>query len=128
MGQVSVTLNGRTYKLECGQGEEAHLIALAEYLGSHVDTMKIKFGQVGDDRLILMASLMVTDELWEARRQLQELKGAMAELRRDRSAADETTSSMRADLADTIGAAADRLETLHQRISRSAEGDTTPRR
>jgi cell division protein ZapA len=129
MGQVSVTLNGRTYKLECGQGEEAHLIALAEYLGSHVDTMKIKFGQVGDDRLILMASLMVTDELWEARRQLQELKGAMAELRRDRSAADETTSSMRADLAETIGAAADRLETLHQRMaSGGAEGDTTPRR
>jgi cell division protein ZapA len=128
MGQVSVTLNGRTYKLECGQGEEAHLIALAEYLGSHVDTMKIKFGQVGDDRLILMASLMVTDELWEARRQLQELKGAMAELRRDQSAADETTSSMRADLAETIGAAADRLETLHQRMAGGAEGDTTPRR
>jgi cell division protein ZapA len=129
MGQVSVTLNGRTYKLECGQGEEAHLIALAEYLGSHVDTMKIKFGQVGDDRLILMASLMVTDELWEARRQLQELKGAMAELRRDRSAADETTSSIRADLAETIGAAADRLETLHQQMARGgADGDTTPRR
>jgi cell division protein ZapA len=118
MGQVSVTLNGRTYKLECGQGEEAHLIALAEYLGSHVDTMKIKFGQVGDDRLILMASLMVTDELWEARRQLQELKGAMAELRRDRSVADEDTNSTRTDLAETIGAAADRLETLHQRMAR----------
>ena len=78
MGQVSVTLNGRTYRLECGEGEEAHLIALSEYLGSHMETMKHKFGQVGDDRLILMASLMVTDELWEARRQLQELKGAMA--------------------------------------------------
>ena len=75
MGQVSVTLNGRTYRLECGEGEEAHLIALSEYLGSHMETMKHKFGQVGDDRLILMASLMVTDELWEARRQLQELKG-----------------------------------------------------
>ncbi len=128
MGQVSVTLNGRTYKLECGQGEEAHLIALAEYLGSHVDTMKIKFGQVGDDRLILMASLMVTDELWEARRQLQELKGAMAELRRDRSTADEDTNSMRTDLAETIGAAADRLETLHQSMARGgAEGGTTRR-
>ena len=32
MGQVSVTLNGRTYRLECGEGEETHLIALAEYL------------------------------------------------------------------------------------------------
>ena len=50
------------------------MIALAEYLGSHVDTMKRKFGQVGDDRLILMASLLVTDELWELRRQMQEMK------------------------------------------------------
>jgi hypothetical protein len=56
---------------------------------------------------------------------LQELKGAMAEIRRDRSAADETTNSMRVDLAETIGAAADRLETLHQRF---AGRDTTQRR
>jgi cell division protein ZapA len=109
MGQVSVTLNGRTYRLECGEGEEAHLIALSEYLASHMETMKHKFGQVGDDRLILMASLMVTDELWEARRQLQELKGNVAELRRDRSSADESSKMLRADLADTISAAADRL-------------------
>ena len=73
MGQVSVTLNGRTYRLECGDGEEAHLIELAEYLSSHVETMKFKFGQVGDDRLILMAALMVADELTEARRQLDEI-------------------------------------------------------
>ena len=86
MGQVSVTLNGRTYRLECGEGEETHLVALAEYLSSHVDTMKRKFGQVGDDRLILMASLLVTDELWELRRQMQELKSSLAEARRDRSA------------------------------------------
>jgi cell division protein ZapA len=85
-----------------------------------MDTMKHKFGQVGDDRLILMASLMVTDELWEARRQLQELKGAMAELRRDRSTADESSKVMRADLADTISAAADRLEQLNQRFAGQA--------
>ena len=65
MGQVSVTLNGRTYRLECGEGEEAHLIELAEYLGTHVEVVKRKFGQVGDDRLILMASLHVMDEVWD---------------------------------------------------------------
>ena len=124
MGQVTVTLNGRTYRLECGAGEEAHLIALSEYLASHMDTMKHKFGQVGDDRLILMASLMVTDELWEARRQLQELKSAVAELRRDRSTADESSKMMRTDLAGTISAAADRLESLSQRFA----GQTATRR
>jgi cell division protein ZapA len=120
LGQVSVTLNGRTYRLECGAEEEAHLIALAEYLGSHVDTMKRKFGQVGDDRLILMAALMATDELWEVRRQMQELKTAMTELRSDKSAADESLKSKRADIADAIGAAADRLEMLNERIAKGA--------
>jgi cell division protein ZapA len=116
MGQVSVTLNGRTYRLECGEGEETHLIALAEYLSSHVDTMKRKFGQVGDDRLILMASLVVTDELWELRRQMQELKTFLAEARRDRSVADESAKSVQNELAQKVSAVADRLERLNQRF------------
>ena len=119
MGQVSVTLNGRTYRLECGEGEETHLIALAEYLGSHVDTMRRKFGQVGDDRLILMASLVVTDELWELRRQMQEMKATLAEARRDRSVANELVKHQQADLAARVSSAADRLEMLNEQIRRS---------
>ena len=121
MGQVSVTLNGRTYRLECGEGEETHLIALAEYLGSHVDTMKRKFGQVGDDRLILMASLLVTDELWELRRQMLELKTSLAEARRDRSVADESTKAVQADLAQRVSAVAERLEMLNERFGSNVQ-------
>ena len=117
MGQVSVTLNGRTYRLECGEGEEAHLIELAEYLGTHVDVVKRKFGQVGDDRLILMASLQVMDELWELRRQMQEIKMTMAEARRDRSVADESAKSRQSDLAARVSAVADRLEMLNEQFA-----------
>jgi cell division protein ZapA len=116
MGQVSVTLNGRTYRLECGEGEETHLIALAEYLGTHVDAMRRKFGQIGDDRLILMASLLVTDELWEARRQLEEAKTSLSEARRDKSAADESAKMVRTELTAKVGGAADRLERLNKRF------------
>lgn len=126
MGQVSVTLNGRTYRLECGGGGETHLIALAEYLGSHVDTMKRKFGQVGDDRLILMASLLVIDEFWELRRQMQEMKTALAEARRDKSAGDESAKSFKADLAARVSAAADRLELLNERFGSEASPVISP--
>jgi cell division protein ZapA len=122
MGQVSVTLNGRTYRLECGAGEEAHLIGLAEYLGTHVETMKRKFGQVGDDRLILMAALMVTDELWELRRQMQEMKVGLAEARRDKSASDESARALQSDLAARVGAAADRLEMLTEQFASTRGG------
>ena len=121
MGQVTVVLNGRTYRLECGEGEENHLIALAEYLGTHVEDMKRKFGQVGDDRLILMASLLITDELWELRREMEALKASLATARRDRSVADETAKSAKADLAGRIEAVADRLEVLNERFGSEAK-------
>jgi cell division protein ZapA len=121
MGQVTVVLNGRTYRLECGEGEENHLIALAEYLGTHVEDIKRKFGQVGDDRLILMASLLVTDELWELRREMEALKASLATARRDRSVADESAKSAKADLAGRIEAVADRLEVLNERFGSEAK-------
>ncbi len=121
MGQVTVVLNGRTYRLECGEGEESHLFALAVYLGTHVEDMKRKFGQVGDDRLILMASLLVTDELWELRREMEALKASLATARRDRSVADESAKSAKADLAGRIEAVADRLEVLNERFASEAK-------
>jgi cell division protein ZapA len=83
--------------------------------------MKRKFGQVGDDRLILMASLLVTDELWELRRQMQELKTSLAEARRDRSVADESTKSVQADLAQRVSAVAERLEMLNERFGSNVQ-------
>lgn len=128
MGQVNVTLNGRNYRLECSEGEESHLIELAEYLGTHVDTMRRKFGQVGDDRLILMASLVIADELWELRRELEEMKTTLAGARRDKSAADETAKTLQADVAARIGAAADRLELLNAQFGKGASTDDAANR
>ena len=126
MGQISVTLNGRTYRLECGEGEEAHLIELAEYLGTHVEDMKRKFGQIGDDRLILIASLVVLDELWELRRQMAQMKIAMAEARRDKSVADESARALQSDLAGRVSSVAQRLELLNERFGVHAASPAPP--
>jgi cell division protein ZapA len=126
MGQISVTLNGRTCRLECGEGEEAHLIELAEYLGTHVEDMKRKFGQIGDDRLILMASLVVLDELWELRRQMAQMKIAMAEARRDKSVADESARALQSHLAGRVSSVAQRLELLNERFGVHAASPAPP--
>ncbi len=67
MGEVNITINGRLFKLGCDDGEEEHLLVLAEHLGKHVDNLRNSIGQAGDEQLYLMAGLMVCDELWEAR-------------------------------------------------------------
>ena len=71
MGQVSVTLNSRSYRLACEDGEEARLVELATHVKERVDALTTEFGQVGDERLLLMAALLIADELWDTREALE---------------------------------------------------------
>ena len=75
MGQVTITLNGRTYRLRCGEGEEARLIELADVVRDKLQTLIDQFGQAGDDRLLLMSALLIADELVDARARLAALSG-----------------------------------------------------
>ncbi|MFM9939247.1 MAG: cell division protein ZapA [Hyphomicrobiaceae bacterium] len=70
MGQVTVIVNGRSYRLKCGDGEEQRLMDLAEHVRQRIDDLSYEFGHAGDERLLLMATLMITDELWETKARL----------------------------------------------------------
>ena len=75
MAQVTVTMNGRIYRLACGEGEEARVLALAEHVREKVDQLAANYGQAGDDRLLLMAAILTADELFDA---LESLDAAQA--------------------------------------------------
>ena len=75
MGQVSVTVNGRQYEVGCDDGQEDQLRKLADYVNKRMSEMVEAVGQIGEARLLLMASLLLADELSEARAEL-ESKGA----------------------------------------------------
>ena len=76
MGQVSVTLNDRTYRLVCGDGEEDRLVELAGYVKSKVQQIRAEVGHAGDERLMLMAALMIADELWDALAKVEAAAGS----------------------------------------------------
>ena len=67
MGQVTVTLNGRTFRLTCADGEETHVLRLAEEVGERAEAIIQEFGQMSDDRVLLLAAIMLADELMQAR-------------------------------------------------------------
>lgn len=94
MGQVNVTIGGRSYRLACRDGEEPHLTSLAEHLSRRADELSEALGQMSEPRLLLMAGIMVTDELFDARR----------------SAGEDDTDAQLAELADRIEAVARSLE------------------
>ncbi len=82
MGQATITINGRTYRLKCGDGEEERLLALADIVRRRVDSLAGEFAAAGDSRLLLMAALMLADELMDAQARLAPTELAAA-ARRD---------------------------------------------
>jgi len=78
MAQVSLQINGYGYVLGCGDGEEDHLRALAADLDRRIDEVKAATGPSGEARLLLMAALMISDELHDLREQAGQRDGAAA--------------------------------------------------
>lgn len=68
MGQINVSIGGRSYPLACGDGEEAHLTALAEHLQRKADELTGALGTMSEPRLLLMAGILIADELFEVRK------------------------------------------------------------
>lgn len=67
MGQVPIRIGERSYRLSCGEGEEARLEQLSGYINEKMDKLAEQHGQIGEERLMVMAMLLITDELFDAR-------------------------------------------------------------
>jgi len=74
---VEITVNGRRHVVQCGEGEEARVRQLASYVDRRVTDLARGQSQIGDARLLLMASLMVADELSDAFDEIKRLKGGV---------------------------------------------------
>jgi cell division protein ZapA len=72
MGQVVVKVNDRDFALSCADGQEPRIRRLAQYVDAKVGEFTKTVGKVGDARLILLAALVITDELSDANEALQQ--------------------------------------------------------
>ena len=65
MGQVTIAVGGRQYSLVCGDGEEHQLQRLAEVVDKKVEDLSSTLGRISENRMLLMASLLIADELMD---------------------------------------------------------------
>ncbi len=110
MAHVSVTIVGRKYRLACNEGEEARLEQLAGMVDDKINELRRAFGEIGDQRLVVMAALTFADQYAEAREK--------AEAAREQARADAQRSEAIAATLDGLGA---RLEELAARLARGGE-------
>jgi len=72
VGQVTIAVGGRQYSLVCGDGEEPQLERLAEYVDHKVETLSATLGRLSEARMLLMASLLIADELMDLKTRMKE--------------------------------------------------------
>ena len=109
MGQVVVKVNGRDFALSCTDGQEPRIRRLAQYVDAKIGEFAKNLGQIGEARLILLAALVIADELSDAIEIVQQ------ERSRSRAGSPgEATGAAAAgirDIAERIESIAARIET-----------------
>ena len=110
MPQVKVTINGRSYPVACGEGEEERIRGLAEYVDKKVTEFAGSAGAVGEARLLVLASLVIADELADATESLRRARRSAATSNGHDAAAERALAAGIENLAQRIEAIAERLE------------------
>ena len=108
MAEVTLTINDRTYTVGCDDGQEAHLTNLANHLDQMVRDLSSQVGQVGEARLLVMASLMVADELAESYNRIAELEQGASPAA--------ANGASEASAAQALESCASRLEAIAARL------------
>ena len=106
MGQVNLTVNGRPFAVTCDDGQEGRIRRLGQYVDAKVAEFVGNIGQVGEARLLLLAALVIADELADANEALQQPERGSARA----DAADAAASGING-IAQRVEAIAARLET-----------------
>ena len=118
MAHVSVTINGRQYRMACEDGQENHLIWLSGDLDRRIGQLRAQFGEIGDMRVTMMAALTVADELVEAGKRLRRLEEELAALQDARAVATDRAQATQAAVAAALNSASERIERVIKGLNR----------
>lgn len=120
MARVSITINANTYDIACADGEEQHILDLAQVLDGRVGELVAAIGQAGESRLLAMAGLLLSDEMAELRDEVQRLRAeAQVAPTPTPTPTPAKPSVDEGRVADLLDAMAGRIETIAQRVEQA---------
>jgi cell division protein ZapA len=117
MAQVTVTIDGKAYRMACEEGQEDHLTDLAERFDRYVGHLKGQFGEIGDLRITVMAGIMIMDELSETNRRIAALEAEVASLKTNSDGVLENQRQNEQVVVSALGELATRLESLTAKLN-----------
>lgn len=130
MAQVTVNIAGRQFRMACEDGQEGHLIRLAQNFEQRIGDLRGKFGEIGNTRLTIMAALTIADELFEANRRTRELQEELSGLQQELSrlqhagtAAADRAKQTEAAIIAAFNSASERIESLTKELNQGGGND-----
>jgi cell division protein ZapA len=78
MAQMTVKINGYSYTVACEDGQEAHLQDMAHEVEARIESIKAMGSPSGEGRLLVLAALLMADELHDTAIELDSLRNQPA--------------------------------------------------
>ncbi|MBO9197114.1 cell division protein ZapA [Rhizobium sp. 16-449-1b] len=117
MAQVTVTIDGKAYRMACEEGQEDHLTDLATRFDRYVGHLKDQFGEIGDLRITVMAGIMIMDEISELTRRVASLEDELSSLRSNRDTVLAATSRTEESIAAAIVEVSSQLRGITDKLN-----------
>ena len=117
MAHVTVTVNGRKYRMSCGDGAEQRVTELTAFVDSMVQEIKCGYRHVQEDRLFLMAAIMIADQLGDVREELHQTLTQICNLRSFQTADSNVSYIPSRDVARIVDASSKRLQALESKFA-----------
>lgn len=125
MAQVNVEINGRKYRMACEDGQEEHLTGLAARLDEQVAALRQNFGEIGDNRLTVMAALALMDQLDEAEGRISGLQDELDQLSNAGQAMAQEAEDVEARFARRMAEVARKIEAVATAIDEIGQGQAS---
>jgi cell division protein ZapA len=122
MPHVNVTIDGKPYRMACEEGQEDYLQNLAKDLDRRIADLRGRFTDITESRLLVMAALMLSDELSEKTRLLDESQSSRLDV--GAAGSDRARATQNA-IAAALDAASERIERVTKDLNRSI-GENVP--
>ena len=132
MPHVNVTIDGKPYRMACEEGQEDYLLSLARDLDQRITNLRGRFTDITESRLLVMAALMVSDELSEKTRMLdatqqhlEESQSARFDAGTHSAATTDRALATQNAIAAALNAASERIERVTKDLNKSL-GENVP--
>jgi cell division protein ZapA len=102
MPTLEVSIAGRRHQVQCDEGQEPRLRKLAGYVDDKAGDIARRSPQLTEPRILLLTSLLLADELFDAYHEVQQL----------RSKADRQGDAGEGETVKAVERVAERLEQL----------------